>query len=92
MDGHFVSTYMRKKKGRDAEKIVWNAIKETFKERECLGYWNYPIFTAGYSGRKEPDILLLDCSLLKLPFFHPFLIFISYRQIKESRLISYFIL
>ncbi|MEH6942053.1 hypothetical protein V7014_09370 [Bacillus sp. JJ722] len=35
---------MRKKKGRDAEKIVWDAIKETFKERECLGYWNYPIF------------------------------------------------
>ncbi|WP_335506425.1 hypothetical protein [Bacillus sp. JJ722] len=44
MAGHFVSTYMRKKKGRDAEKIVWDAIKETFKERECLGYWNYPIF------------------------------------------------
>ncbi|USK48035.1 ATP-dependent helicase [Bacillus sp. CMF12] len=51
---------MRRKKGSKAEEMVWNAIKTAFKERYCLGYWNYPIFAPGYNGRKEPDILLLD--------------------------------
>lgn len=61
--GLFISTFVRKKKGSKAERIVWESIKENFKERECLGYWNYPIFSADYSGRKEPDILLLDKQL-----------------------------
>ncbi|KAA0755209.1 DNA helicase UvrD [Bacillus sp. BF2-3] len=61
--GLFISTFVRKKKGSKAEGIVWESIKENFKERECLGYWNYPIFSADYSGRKEPDILLLDKEL-----------------------------
>ncbi|QIZ08501.1 UvrD-helicase domain-containing protein [Priestia megaterium] len=63
MAGLFISTYMRKKKGSKAEGIVWKAFKSAFKERECLGYWNYPIFSADYSSRKEPDILLLDKNL-----------------------------
>ena len=54
---------MRKKKGSKAEKVVWDAIKATFKERECLGYLNYPIFSNDFSDRKEPDILLLDKKL-----------------------------
>ena len=58
--GLFVSTYMRRKKGSKAEGIVWEAIKNAFKERDCLGYWNYPIFSPDFNGRKEPDILLLD--------------------------------
>ncbi|MCP1157012.1 UvrD-helicase domain-containing protein [Bacillus infantis] len=60
MAGLFVSTYMRKKKGSKAEEVVWNAIKKVFKGRDCLGYWNYPIFSPNYNGRKEPDILILD--------------------------------
>lgn len=63
MGGYFISTYMRKKKGSKAEGIVWDAIKRAFKNRECLGYWNYPIFSQDFTGRKEPDILLLDKSL-----------------------------
>ena len=64
MTGYFVSTYMRQKKGSHAEKIVWEAIKEGFKERECVGYWNYPIFDVENVGkRNEPDILLLDKTL-----------------------------
>jgi superfamily I DNA/RNA helicase len=60
LTGLFISTFMRKKKGSKAEGIVWEALKNAFKERECRGYWNYPIFSADYSSRKEPDILLLD--------------------------------
>ncbi|MGG3471227.1 UvrD-helicase domain-containing protein [Neobacillus pocheonensis] len=63
MAGLFISTFMRKKKGSKAEGIVWEAFKAAFKKRECLGYWNYPIFSADYSSRKEPDILLLDKKL-----------------------------
>lgn len=63
LTGLFISTFMRKKKGSKAEGIVWNALKATFSERECIGYWNYPIFSADSFGRKEPDILLLDKKL-----------------------------
>ncbi|MFF2457660.1 UvrD-helicase domain-containing protein [Peribacillus simplex] len=63
MAGLFISTFMRKKKGSKAEEIVWNALKTAFNDRECIGYWNYPIFSADFSGRKEPDVLLLDKKL-----------------------------
>ncbi|MEW9053438.1 MAG: UvrD-helicase domain-containing protein [Neobacillus sp.] len=63
MTGLFISTFMRKKKGSKAEGFVWEAVKAAFKNRECLGYWNYPIFSADYSSRKEPDILLIDKKL-----------------------------
>lgn len=54
---------MRKKKGSRAEEIVWEAIKQSFENRECLAYWNYPIFSSDYTYRHEPDILLLDRGL-----------------------------
>jgi len=49
--------------GVSAEKKVWEAVKSTFAERNCLAYWRYPIFSAEGNFRKEPDILLLDRAL-----------------------------
>jgi superfamily I DNA/RNA helicase len=54
---------MRNKKGNKAEEIVWEALKRTFGNRDCVAYWNYPIFANDFSGRKEPDIFILDKKL-----------------------------
>lgn len=54
---------MREKNGSIAEKSVWDAVKANFKERSCIAYWNYPIFSEDYISRKEPDILILDKEL-----------------------------
>lgn len=53
----------RNKKGYVAEKIVWEALKKTFAERDCLAYWSFPIFNQKYNSRTEPDILIVDKDL-----------------------------
>lgn len=61
--GKFISTYVKDKKGSKAEHIVWDAVKDSFYYRESIAYLNYPIFSADFMSRKEPDILLLDKEL-----------------------------
>lgn len=59
----FISMAKRNKKGYVAEKIVWEAVKKTFAERECFAYWSFPIFNQKYNSRTEPDILIVDKDL-----------------------------
>lgn len=49
--------------GASAEKKVWESVQSAFAQRNCLGYWRYPIFSTEGNFRKEPDILLLDRAL-----------------------------
>jgi superfamily I DNA and RNA helicase len=42
---------------------VWNTIQATFTERNCIAYWQYPIFSQVGEVRKEPDILIIDREL-----------------------------
>ncbi|MGB3692262.1 MAG: pentapeptide repeat-containing protein [Spirulinaceae cyanobacterium] len=61
--GQFITTEPLGKSGEAAEKQVWEAIQVAFKERECLGYWRYPIFSQVGQYRREPDILIADRQL-----------------------------
>jgi superfamily I DNA and RNA helicase len=61
--GRFITTETILNKGETGEKIVWNQIRKGFKERECLAYWRYPIFSQSGKFRKEPDILIADLEL-----------------------------
>jgi superfamily I DNA and RNA helicase len=45
------------------EQKVWDAVRSAFAERNCLGYWRYPIFSKVGEIRKEPDILIVDREL-----------------------------
>ncbi|MBP0018292.1 MAG: pentapeptide repeat-containing protein [Cyanobacteria bacterium SBLK] len=60
---YFIETEPLGKAGEMGEKVVWNAVKEAFSQRECLGYWRYPIFSQQGKYRKEPDILIADREL-----------------------------
>ncbi|HAA27070.1 MAG TPA: hypothetical protein DCE56_04540, partial [Cyanobacteria bacterium UBA8553] len=42
---------------------MWDVVREVFADRECIGYWRYPIFSKVGKSRKEPDILIVDFSL-----------------------------
>lgn len=59
MMGIFIATGEQARKGYRAEKIVWEAIKQAFRDRESVSYLHYPIFGSRF-GRKEPDILIFD--------------------------------
>ncbi|MDR9403855.1 MAG: ATP-binding domain-containing protein, partial [Halothece sp. Uz-M2-17] len=59
----FIVTEPFSQAGQSAEKKVWEAIQSAFVQRNCLGYWRYPIFSGSGNFRKEPDILLLDRAL-----------------------------
>lgn len=61
MTAHFIATEPLNQEGKSAEKKVWLAIQTAFSQRNCCGYWRYPIFSQ--MGHKEPDILLLDRAL-----------------------------
>ncbi|AFY35229.1 DEAD/DEAH box helicase [Calothrix sp. PCC 7507] len=45
------------------EQKVWDAVRSAFAERNCLGYWRYPIFSKVGEIWKEPDILIVDREL-----------------------------
>lgn len=47
-------------KNQDGEQKVWDAFRSTFADRNCIGYWRYPIFSKAGEIRKEPDILIVD--------------------------------
>ena len=61
MPNKFITTEPFGKYGEAGEQQVWDAVREAFADRACIGYWRYPVFTG--EGRKEPDILIADAEL-----------------------------
>jgi superfamily I DNA and RNA helicase len=59
----FIATEPLDKAGEAGERVVWDAMQTVFAQRECLGYWRYPIFSQQGKYRKEPDILIADREL-----------------------------
>ena len=59
----FITTEPIGKDGEKSEEKVWEAVKEIFSARDCIGYWRYPIFSKTGESRKEPDILIADQDL-----------------------------
>ncbi|MBW4645888.1 MAG: ATP-binding domain-containing protein [Goleter apudmare HA4340-LM2] len=45
------------------EQQVWDAVRGAFADKNCIGYWRYPIFSKVGEIRKEPDILIVDREL-----------------------------
>lgn len=56
----FITTEPLGKNGETGEQTLWDAVRSAFAERNCIGYWRYPIFANIGETRKEPDILLVD--------------------------------
>ncbi len=63
MTGRFITTQPLEVSGEKGEQVVWETIKTAFRERKCLAYWRYPIFSTRGKFRKEPDILIADSDL-----------------------------
>jgi superfamily I DNA and RNA helicase len=63
VNNKFITTEPLGKSGEVGEKLVWETIQDAFADRECLGYWRYPIFPQNGKFRKEPDILIADLEL-----------------------------
>ena len=59
----FITTEPLEKSGEIGEHKVWDAVRDAFAHRECIGYWRYPIFSKVGKFRKEPDILIADSEL-----------------------------
>jgi superfamily I DNA and RNA helicase len=75
---NFIATEILGITGEKGEKIVWDSLKNAFLDRDCLGYWRYPIFDR--KTRKEPDILIADFDLG--------LIIIEVKSININQLVS----
>ncbi len=56
----FITTEPLKASSEAGEQKVWDAVKSAFSDRNCIGYWRYPIFSKVGEIRKEPDILIAD--------------------------------
>lgn len=61
--GKFIATENFDFQGGEAEKIIWDRVKEAFANRECIAYSRYPLFSQNGQVRKEPDILIIDKEL-----------------------------
>lgn len=61
--GKFITTEPIGKGGEAGEQRVWEAVCRAFADRNCIGYWRYPIFSKVGKTRKEPDILIADAQL-----------------------------
>ena len=59
----FITTEPLHNSGEGGEQQVWDVIRDVFADRNCLGYWRYPIFSKVGKSRKEPDILIADQQL-----------------------------
>ena len=62
-DRKFITTEPLDKSGEKGEQQVWDSIRTAFSDRQCIGYWRYPIFSQVGKYRKEPDILIADREL-----------------------------
>ena len=56
----FITTEAIKSGTESTEQQIWDAVKNAFADRNCIGYWRYPIFSKVGEVRKEPDILIVD--------------------------------
>lgn len=56
----FIETEPIGQDGEHCEQKLWDACKRAFADRECIGYWRYPIFSKTGECRKEPDVLIVD--------------------------------
>ncbi|MEQ9372199.1 MAG: pentapeptide repeat-containing protein [Coleofasciculus chthonoplastes F3-SA18-01] len=63
MTNKFITTEPLGKGGEGGEQKVWDAVQKAFRDRTCIGYWRYPIFSKVGKSRKEPDILIVDAQL-----------------------------
>lgn len=59
----FITTEPIGKDGEDCEQKVWDAVRDAFAKRDCIGYWCYPIFSKTGETRKEPDVMVADKEL-----------------------------
>ncbi|MCA1994172.1 MAG: pentapeptide repeat-containing protein [Coleofasciculus sp. S288] len=59
----FITTEPLGKGGEAGEQNAWDAVRNAFAARDCIGYWRYPIFSKVGKSRKEPDILMADSQL-----------------------------
>ncbi|MEQ8998831.1 MAG: pentapeptide repeat-containing protein [Coleofasciculus sp. B1-GNL1-01] len=63
MTNKFITTEPLGKGGEGGEQKTWDAVQQAFRDRTCIGYWRYPIFSKVGKSRKEPDILIVDAQL-----------------------------
>ncbi|MEQ8466802.1 pentapeptide repeat-containing protein [Coleofasciculus sp. E1-EBD-02] len=63
MTNKFITTEPLGKGGEGGEQKTWDAVQNAFRDRTCIGYWRYPIFSKVGKSRKEPDILIVDAQL-----------------------------
>jgi len=63
MTNKFITTEPLGKGGEGGEQKTWDAVQKAFRDRTCIGYWRYPIFSKVGKSRKEPDILIVDAQL-----------------------------
>ncbi|HEY9297514.1 MAG TPA: DNA/RNA helicase, partial [Phormidium sp.] len=56
----FITTEPLEASTEAGEQKVWDAVRSAFADRNCLGYWRYPLFSKVGETRKEPDILIAD--------------------------------
>jgi superfamily I DNA and RNA helicase len=59
----FITTEPLGSSGETGEQLVWDSVRANFADRDCIGYWRYPIFSQVGKFRKEPDILIVDRGL-----------------------------
>ncbi len=57
----FITTQPVGGDGEQGELRVWDAVRSAFRNRDCLGYWRFPVFASGV--QREPDIMLIDRQL-----------------------------
>jgi hypothetical protein len=49
----FITTEPLGNGGEGGEQLVWDAIREVFADRDCIGYWRYPSFLKSASSGKS---------------------------------------
>ncbi|HEY9650721.1 MAG TPA: ATP-binding domain-containing protein [Coleofasciculaceae cyanobacterium] len=56
----FITTEPLGERGEAGEQKVWDAVRNSLADSNCIGYWRYPIFSKVGERRKEPDILIAE--------------------------------
>ncbi len=56
----FITTVPFDNDKENPAEIVWDNVRNSFRDRQCIGYWRYPIYSSRGQTRKEPDILIAD--------------------------------
>jgi superfamily I DNA and RNA helicase len=61
-DRKFVTTEPLEDKNVCGQK-AWDAVRIAFANRNCVGYWRYPLFSRVGQVRKEPDVVIAEREL-----------------------------